>query len=69
MNDEFVGLDPPGDEIPTKWINVRGREEHEALLRDSDKMWSLDLDPAYEKIVYLRRWGSWLNGSVSFDGK
>jgi hypothetical protein len=61
-------LDPPAERPETKWINVQGREEHEALLRDSNKMWSLGLDPYYEKIVYLKRWGSWLNGSQNFDG-
>ncbi len=53
----------------TKWINVKGREEHESLLRDSDKMWQMGLDPMYEKMVYLRRWGSWLNGCVDYTGK
>ena len=72
MNDEPIplgdGENPPAEQIPTKWINVKGREEHEAMLRDSDKMWSLGLDPAYEKIVYLKRWGSWLNGSTNYLG-
>jgi hypothetical protein len=62
-------INPPPEIPETKWINVRGREEHEAILRDIDKMWSLGLNPTYEKMVYLRRWGSWLNGSVSYDGK
>ncbi len=50
------------------WIDVKGREEHESLLRDSDKMWSLGLDPSFEKMVYLKRWGSWLNGCTNFTG-
>jgi len=62
-------LDLPPEKLETKWVNVKGREEHETLLRDSNKMWSLGLDPMYEKMVYLRRWGSWLNGSTSYDGK
>lgn len=68
MNDDFGGIDPPAERMEPRWINVKGREEHEAMLRDSDKMWSLGLDPAYEKIVYLKRWGSWLNGSTNFLG-
>lgn len=62
------GENPPAERIPTAWINVKGREEHEAMLRDSDKMWSLGLDPAYEKIIYLKRWGSWLNGCTNYSG-
>jgi len=65
----FGGLDPPAELPATRCIDVHGRVEHEAMLRDSDKMWSLGLDPAYEKMVYLRRWGSWLNGCENFSGK
>ncbi len=60
--DEFGGIDPPAYIPETKWISVKGREEHEALLRDEDKMLSLGLDPYYEKMVYLNRWGSYLDG-------
>lgn len=63
------GIDPPAELSPREWINVNGREEHEKMLRDSKKMWELGLDPAFEKMVYLKRWGSWLNGSTSYDGK
>ncbi len=52
----------------TIWVNIKGRDEHETLLRDSDKMHSLGLDPVYEKMVYLRRYGSWLNGSTNYLG-
>lgn len=68
-DNQFGGIDPPPHRIERIEINVNGREEHEALLRDSDKMWSLDLDPCYEKIVYLKRWGSWLNGCLDYSGK
>lgn len=68
MDDIFGGIDPSEEVISTKYVNVRGREEHESLLRDSNKMLSLGLDPVYEKMVYLRRWGSWLNGSVNYSG-
>ena len=61
-------IDPPAEKLETTWVNVKGREEHEAILRDTDKMWSLGLDPAYEKIVYLKRWGTWLNGSHTYNG-
>lgn len=68
-----VGLDavdPPAEKLPEPiWIDVHGREEHEALLRDSDKMHSLGLDPVFEKMVYLKRWGSWLNGCVGYTGE
>lgn len=45
----------------TKWINVKGREEHEELLRDAEKCAELGLDQYYEVMVYLKRWGGWLN--------
>jgi hypothetical protein len=66
--DSFGGIDPPSEKVETKWINVNGREEHEAILRNSDKMHSLGLDPYFEKMVYLKRWGSWLNGSFGYEG-
>ena len=63
------GIDLPAEKLPEPiWINVKGREEHESLLRDSKKMHSLGLDPYFEKITYLKRWGSWLNGSESLSG-
>lgn len=43
-----------------KHINVRGREEHEAVIRDADWCKELGLDQAYEIMVYLKRWGEWL---------
>lgn len=58
MEDEFGGIDPPAELPERKIINVKGREEHEAMLRDTPKMISLGLDPAFEKIIYLSRWGS-----------
>jgi|GEM_PF-5959463 hypothetical protein len=61
-------VDPLSTQIETNWINVNGREEHEEMLRDSKRMHALGLDPAYEKMVYLRRWGSWLNGCENYSG-
>ena len=68
MNDEpiplgnfgFDGEHPPAEIPETKWINVNGREEHEALLKDPAKMESLGLDPHFEIMVYLKRWGGFL---------
>lgn len=54
------GQHPPAQLPEQKCINVNGREEHEAILRDSVKCKELGIDPVYESIVYLRRWGSWL---------
>tara|TARA_R110000868_G_scaffold200302_2_gene447617 strand:+ start:915 stop:1133 length:219 start_codon:yes stop_codon:yes gene_type:complete len=67
-NSQFGGIDPPSHKLETKLINVNGREEHEAMLREPDKMLSLGLDPVYEKMVYLGRWGSWLNGCINYTG-
>lgn len=61
MTHDFGGIDPPAELPPVKTIDVHGREEHEALLKDELKMLSLGLDPYYERMVYLRRWGGWLN--------
>lgn len=54
------GDNPPAQQLPVTWINVNGREEHEAILRDAKKCEELGLDQMYETIVYLNRWGSWL---------
>lgn len=54
------GIDPPEEMLSVNWINVNGREEHEAMLKDHEKMISIGLDPYFETIVYLKRWGSWL---------
>lgn len=58
---EFGGIDPPAEQIPVNYINVNGREEHEAMLKDEEKMLSLGLDPYFERMVYLKRWGGWLH--------
>jgi len=42
-------------------INVKGREEHEKILKDEKKCKELGLDRYYEIMVYLKRWGSWLS--------
>jgi len=55
------GIDPPAEMIKTKYINIKGRKEHEAILKDAKKCEELGLDQYYEIIVYLNRWGSWLN--------
>ncbi len=55
------GIDPGPDRLPMPTlVNVNGREEHEAMLKDSEKMISLGLDPYFETMVYLQRWGGWL---------
>lgn len=54
------GMDPPPEIPKTNWINVRGREEHEAILKDAAKCQELGLDQYFETMVYLRRWGGWL---------
>jgi hypothetical protein len=43
-----------------KHINVRGRQEHEAIIRDAAWCKELGLDQYYEIMVYLKRWGGWL---------
>ena len=64
MNDQTEplaeGENSPAELPPIKWVNVRGREEHEAILKDEVWCKELGLDQAYEIMVYLKRWGSWL---------
>lgn len=58
---QFGGIDPPGEMLEPIWINVNGREEHEAVIRDVAKCTELGLDQYFEIMVYLKRWGGWLN--------
>lgn len=44
----------------TRYINIRGRTEHEAIIKDSSWCLELGLDQSYETSKYLKRWGSWL---------
>jgi len=55
------GVDPPAELFSINYINVRGREEHEAVIRDALWCKELGLDQQYEISVYLKRWGSWLD--------
>lgn len=59
-HDGFGGIDPPAEELLVRCVNVRGREEHEAILKDPAKCAELGLDQYYEIMVYLKRWGDWL---------
>lgn len=55
------GTDPPAELPPVNCVNVNGREEHEALLKNPQKCKEHGLDIFYETMVYLKRWGGWLN--------
>lgn len=60
-NEPFPGgIDPPAHRPETRYINVKGRKEHEALLKDPAKCKELGLDLMFETMVYLKRWGGWL---------
>lgn len=59
-NISLQGIDPPAEMIPVTWINVNGRQQHEAILKDEKRMLELGLDPFFERMVYLKRWGSYL---------
>lgn len=59
--DPIFGGITPREDLPARiYINVHGREEHEALLRDPAKCRELGVDHAYEVMIYLNRWGSFL---------
>lgn len=44
-----------------KYINIRGREEHETVIKDADLCKEIGLDQLYESIVYFKRWNGWLS--------
>jgi hypothetical protein len=44
-----------------KHIHIRGRQEHEAIIRDAAWCKELGLDQTYEICIYLKRWGGWLS--------
>lgn len=56
-----AGGDPPAHLPERKAINVNGQEEHEAVLKNSAKCRELGVDQIYETILYLNRWGGWLD--------
>lgn len=58
-------LDCLSETVSVKYIDVKGREEHEAILKDENKMLALGLDPYYERITYLKRWGGWLRNETN----
>ena len=47
--------------IPVEYIEVNGRKEHEAIIKDSQKCKDLNIDQDFEIMVYLNRWGDWLD--------
>jgi hypothetical protein len=53
-------FDPPREIPKRKSINVKGRKEHESFLKDPQKCKELGLDIVYERMIYLKRWGGWL---------
>lgn len=57
------GIHPPAELPLRKTINVRGREEHEAVIKDAALCKELGLDQAYETMIYLKRWGAWLSNN------
>jgi hypothetical protein len=62
MEKDPIGENTPRAHLPErKHINVRGRQEHEAIIKDAAWCKELGLDQAYEVMVYLKRWGSWLS--------
>jgi hypothetical protein len=58
--DPFGGTEPPAQLPSRKAIDVKGRREHESFLFDEEKCAQHGLDVVYERMVYLRRWGSYL---------
>jgi len=48
--------------LTTNFINVNGREEHEAIIKNANKCKDLGLYQMFEIMVYLNRWGGYLNG-------
>ncbi len=51
---------PACDSMKRKSIDVVGRKEHEAWLKDPKKCAEYGLDLHYETMIYLKRWGGWL---------
>ena len=60
MKESWGGIDPPANLPERRTVDVRGREEHEAILKNPEKCEELGLDIYYETMVYLKRWGGWL---------
>lgn len=41
-------------------VTVSGRKEHESILKDEKKMENFGLNPNFERMMYLKRWGKYL---------
>ena len=54
------GEDPPSHRLISRTIDVNGRKEHESIIRDPKKCEELGVDSYYEHVVYLARWGGYL---------
>ena len=63
------GQEPGGEPLERKQVNVRGRREHEAFLKDPQKCKEYGLDIVYETMVYLKRWGGWLDEQSNEEEK
>lgn len=63
MTDEPIPLENSGIQPERKTININGRFEHEEWLKNPQKMIEYGLDPYFETMVYLKRWGGWLDES------
>lgn len=55
------GEDPPANLPTIKTIDVRGRKEHEDFIKDPSKCKEFGIDPVYEAVLYLKRWGGLLD--------
>lgn len=62
MSEDFWSQfkNPTSHPFGRKSINVHGRKEHESYLKDPQKCKDAGLDIMYETMVYLKRWGGWL---------
>ena len=60
--DPFSGGEwPPSNNLECKHINVSGRKEREAIIRNAEKCKELGLDQIYEAMIYLKTYGNWLD--------
>ncbi|MBE3085571.1 MAG: hypothetical protein IMZ64_05065 [Bacteroidetes bacterium] len=57
---EKIPIPTDAEPLTCKYVEVKGKEEHRVLIQDTNKCKELGLDPYFERMVYQKQYGEWL---------